>query len=97
MGDKIRESIGKAMLGFQKIDDAIRVCLAGLGHHPELISGRLTLAKAFIQKEDFDALIDTRPTIALEMMRELSRRLVTTTRRKRQLARRRITAPRRRQ
>jgi len=45
-----------------------------------------------LKKEDFDNLIDTRPTIALEMMRELSRRLVTTTRRKRQLTRRRITA-----
>ena len=45
-----------------------------------------------LSKDDFDQIIDTRPAIALEMMRELSRRLVTTTRRKRQTAQRRITA-----
>ncbi|RME44604.1 MAG: hypothetical protein D6796_11575 [Caldilineae bacterium] len=45
-----------------------------------------------LDKKDFDALIDTRPSIALEMMRELSRRLVTTTHRKRQMVTRRITA-----
>ncbi len=45
-----------------------------------------------LKREDFDDLIETRPSIALEMMRELSRRLVTATRRKRQAARRRITA-----
>lgn len=44
-------------------------------------------------KEDFDKLITTRPTIALEMMRELSKRLVTTTQRKKRLTKiRRITA-----
>jgi predicted acylesterase/phospholipase RssA/CRP-like cAMP-binding protein len=45
-----------------------------------------------LEKKDFDDLITTRPSIALEMMRELSRRLVTTTRRKRQMITRRITA-----
>lgn len=45
-----------------------------------------------LKKDDFDSIIDTRPTIALEMMRELSRRLVTTTRRRRRKTRRRITA-----
>ncbi|MFQ5578836.1 MAG: Crp/Fnr family transcriptional regulator, partial [Anaerolineae bacterium] len=45
-----------------------------------------------LSKKDFDDLIASRPGIALEMMRELSRRLVTTTRRKRQLVTRRITA-----
>jgi len=45
-----------------------------------------------LKKDDFDDLIVTRPTIALEMMRELSRRLVKTTRRKQQMGHRRITA-----
>src|SRR6185503_16691919 len=45
-----------------------------------------------LHKEDFDDLISTRPAIALEMMRELSKRLVTTTRRKRRRLTRRITA-----
>lgn len=44
-----------------------------------------------LSKQDFEALISTRPTIALEMMRELSKRLVSTTRR-RQPFQRRITA-----
>ena len=34
-------------------------------------------------RKDFDELIDTRPALALEMLRELSRRLVTTTRKPR--------------
>lgn len=45
-----------------------------------------------LQKKDFDGLITTRPAIALEMMRELSKRLVSTTRRKRRQLTRRITA-----
>lgn len=35
-----------------------------------------------LHKDDFDHLIATRPSIALEMMRELSKRLVTTTQRR---------------
>lgn len=46
-----------------------------------------------LSKEEFDELVTTRPTIAVEMMRELSKRLVVTTQRKKRLARpRRITA-----
>jgi len=46
-----------------------------------------------LRKTEFDHLIATRPTIALEMMRELSKRLVTTTQRKQTLRKpRRITA-----
>lgn len=44
------------------------------------------------RKQDFEKLVTTRPTIAKEMMRELGRRLVTTTQRKQPLVRRRITA-----
>ncbi|HHJ06010.1 MAG TPA: cyclic nucleotide-binding domain-containing protein, partial [Anaerolineae bacterium] len=43
-------------------------------------------------QKDFDQLIDTRPALALEMLRELSRRLVTTTRKTRKKPARRITA-----
>ncbi|MEW5958801.1 MAG: patatin-like phospholipase family protein, partial [Chloroflexota bacterium] len=45
-----------------------------------------------LQKRDFEQLISTQPSIALEMMRELSQRLVTTTRRKRRPQPRKITA-----
>jgi CRP-like cAMP-binding protein len=45
-----------------------------------------------LKKRDFDHLLDTRPSIALEMLRELSRRLVKTTRRRETGGRRRITA-----
>jgi predicted acylesterase/phospholipase RssA len=43
-------------------------------------------------QKDFDELLDTRPALALEMLRELSRRLVTTTRKTRKKPARRITA-----
>ena len=43
-------------------------------------------------KKDFEKLILSRPAIAREMMRELSRRLVTTTHRKQPLSRRRLAA-----
>lgn len=43
-------------------------------------------------KQDFEDLISTRPAMALEMMRELSKRLVSTTRRRRRQLTRRITA-----
>jgi len=45
-----------------------------------------------LHRNDFEQLISTRPSIALEMMRELSQRLVTTTRRQRRPMVRRITA-----
>lgn len=45
-----------------------------------------------LHKKEFEHLIATRPAIALEVMRELSQRLVTTTRRKRRMLTRRITA-----
>jgi predicted acylesterase/phospholipase RssA len=45
-----------------------------------------------LSKKDFDELIATRPGIAMEMLREVSQRLVTTTRSTRREARRRITA-----
>jgi NTE family protein len=46
-----------------------------------------------LHKEDFDRLVSTRPTIALDLMRELSKRLVKTTERKAVARkRRRITA-----
>lgn len=45
-----------------------------------------------LNKSDFESLISTRPTMALEMMRELSKRLVSTTRHRRRRRTRRITA-----
>jgi NTE family protein len=43
-------------------------------------------------RDDFEYVINTRPAIAREMMRELGRRLIETTQRKRPLRRRQITA-----
>ncbi|MBN1221000.1 MAG: patatin-like phospholipase family protein [Anaerolineae bacterium] len=45
-----------------------------------------------LRKADFEELLNTRPSIGLEMMRELSQRLVATTRRKKRQMVRRITA-----
>lgn len=45
-----------------------------------------------LSKQDFDELLATRPTIALEMMKELGQRLVTTTHRKRHYTPRQFTA-----
>ncbi len=45
-----------------------------------------------LHRKDFEQLISSRPSIALEMMRELSQRLVTTTRRRRRPQTRKITA-----
>ena len=45
-----------------------------------------------LHKQDFEELLATQPSIGMEMTRELSQRLVTTTRRKSGLVTRRITA-----
>jgi NTE family protein len=45
-----------------------------------------------LRKQEFEELLNTRPAIGLEMMRELSQRLVTTTRGKKRQMTRRITA-----
>ena len=45
-----------------------------------------------LSKVDFEELLATRPAIGMEMMRELSQRLVSTTRRKRTAVKRQITA-----
>lgn len=45
-----------------------------------------------LRKQDFEELLATQPSIGMEMTRELSQRLVTTTRRKSRLVQRRITA-----
>ena len=45
--------IAEFLLRYRLVDDAIRVCLEGLRHHPEFVSGRLVLAKAFVQKKEY--------------------------------------------
>lgn len=35
------------------VEEAITVCQEGLKHHPNLISGRLALAKAYLKKKEF--------------------------------------------
>lgn len=36
-----------------RVDEAIRICTKGLEHHPDYASGRLALAKCFIDKKKF--------------------------------------------
>lgn len=46
-------SIAEFFLRYNMIDDARKVCEAGLVHHPQLISGRLVLAKILCAKGDW--------------------------------------------
>lgn len=46
-------SLAEFFLGAGKTDEAVRLCLEGLHHHPEFVSGRLVLAKAFLQKREY--------------------------------------------
>lgn len=46
-------SLAEFFLGVEKTDEAVRLCLEGLHHHPEFVSGRLVLAKAFLQKGEY--------------------------------------------
>ena len=88
VGDDARETI--AFMGPGNFVGDISLLLA----QPRTATVQVTIDVNLwiLHKKNFDTLIDTRPSIALEMMRELSRRLVTTNRRKRTVITRRITA-----
>jgi NTE family protein len=88
LSQEVKEPI--ALLGPGNFAGEISLLLA----QPRTASLEVTIDAQLwaLHKEDFDDLISTRPAIALEMMRELSKRLVTTTRRKRRRLTRRITA-----
>lgn len=45
--------LAEFFLDVGKTDEAVRLCLEGLNHHPEFVSGRLVLAKAFLQKREY--------------------------------------------
>jgi len=45
-------SIADFFLRYGLVDDALRICLEGLNHHPDFVSGRLVLAKVFLQKKE---------------------------------------------
>lgn len=47
-------SVAEFFLRYEEVDEAIRVLESGLSHHPELITPRITLAKAWIAKKDFE-------------------------------------------
>lgn len=88
LGKDLRETI--AYLGPGNFVGEISLLLA----QPRTANLQVTIDAHLwaLNKKDFDDFIATRPAIALEMMRELSKRLVTTTRRKRRQLTRRITA-----
>lgn len=46
-------AIADFFLRYGLVDDALRICLEGLNHHPDFVSGRLVLAKVFLQKKEF--------------------------------------------
>jgi NTE family protein len=88
MGQATGETI--AMLGPGSFVGEISLLLA----QPRTASLEVTIDAQLwaLNKNDFETLISTRPSMALEMMRELSKRLVRTTRGKRRKRTRRITA-----
>lgn len=88
VGDDARETI--AYLGPGSFVGEISLLLA----QPRTASLQVVIDAELwaLRKKDFEELLATRPSIGLEMMREISQRLVTTTRRKRRLVRRRITS-----
>lgn len=45
--------IAEFLIRYNRVDDAIRVCMEGLNHHPDFVSGRLVLAKGLIQKKEY--------------------------------------------
>lgn len=45
--------IAEFLLQYGLVDDAIRICLQGLQHHPDFVSGRFSLAKAFLKKKEY--------------------------------------------
>lgn len=45
--------IAEYLLHYDLLADAVKVCEAGLSHHPDLVSGRLTLAKAYVRQKEF--------------------------------------------
>lgn len=73
-------AIADFFLRYGLVDDALRICLEGLNHHPDFVSGRLVLAKAFLQKketlrakEELKKILNQMPgqARALEMMRQV--------------------------
>jgi tetratricopeptide (TPR) repeat protein len=45
-------AISEIFRAHNMIDDAIKIAVQGLRHHPDLVSGHIALAKAYLAKED---------------------------------------------
>ncbi|MBI4124731.1 MAG: tetratricopeptide repeat protein [Deltaproteobacteria bacterium] len=45
--------IAEYFLHYGLLEDAIKVCQEGLKHHPDMVSGRLSLAKAYLRQKEF--------------------------------------------
>lgn len=72
--------LAEYLLHYQRNEDAIKVCLEGIQHNPQFVSGRITLAKGYIKVGDFKKAKEQLLLIlnqvanhqqALELMREL--------------------------
>lgn len=46
--------IAEYLLSYGLIDEALKVCLAGLQYHPQLVSGHLILAKIYLRQKKWD-------------------------------------------
>ena len=47
-------SIAEYLFLYGMMDEAVQVCLAGLKHNPQLVSGRLVLAKVYVSQKKWD-------------------------------------------
>jgi tetratricopeptide (TPR) repeat protein len=46
--------VAEFFLMYGMVDDALRVCREGLRRHPELVSGRIVMAKIHLRRENWD-------------------------------------------
>lgn len=46
-------AIAEYLIGYQMYEQAIEVCHQGLKNNPDLVSGRLALAKAYLRKKEY--------------------------------------------
>ena len=50
---RIFAPLAEAYRRMSRLDDAIDICLEGLGHHPDFHGGRVALARCYIDKREF--------------------------------------------
>ncbi len=45
--------IAEYLISYDLLDEALKICLAGLVHHPKMVSGRLVLAKIYFRQKNW--------------------------------------------